>query len=290
MLLDVTIHAPAKVNLGLKVFPKRADGFHNIESIFQTVGLKDTLNVQVIPEDNKCIVDAGSLILPESNTFTTTYNAFCRLTGIHTGVKVTLKKVIPLGGGLGGGSSDGAYFLKALAMIHDVELTDELADAVAAEVGSDVFFFLHSGENEINSGCAVVTGRGEFVKQIHPREDLYFILIFPQIHSSTKEAYGLVDSSYEAGVFTSCPELTDLEAIYRSPLKGWTFANSFTSVLVQKYPVIGKAIEDLRNSGCPWADMSGSGATVFGVFDSKSDAEKSFVQLQKSWNHCILLR
>lgn len=288
MLVDIQILAPAKVNLGLKVYPKREDGFHNIESIFQTVKLYDKLTVSPILKKNTCKVTSLGLELPETNTLTLTYKAFCALTGCDFGVKVTLEKHIPSGGGLGGGSSDAAYFLKALAELNGVFLDKDLADGVATKVGSDVFFFLHSGEDEYKNGCAVVTGRGEIVKKIEPRKDLYFLLVFPEVFVSTKEAYGLLDDSYSEGKFISCPKLTELEMIYRSPVKEWTFANSFTPVLLQKYPEIGRALGDVKKSGAVWADMSGSGATVFGVFDDKEKATKAFTLLKKSWPHCVL--
>ena len=286
---DIEILAPAKVNLGLKVLPKRSDGFHNIESIFQTVRLYDKLTVSLSGQNNKCLVEApGFSGMPAENTLTKTYKSFCALTGCVSGVKVILEKHIPSGGGLGGGSSDAASFLKALAQLNQISLTDELADSVAAQVGSDVFFFLHSGGNQNKSGCAVVTGRGEVVKPIQPRKDLFFLLIFPDVHSSTKEAYELLDKSYKENSFTVCPDLTDLENIYNSPVKNWSFANSFTSVLLQKYPEIGSALRNVKNSGALWADMSGSGATVFGVYDSKQNAEKAYSLLKKSWNFCVL--
>lgn len=286
---DIQILAPAKVNLGLKVLPKRADGFHNIESIFQTVRLYDKLTVSVLPEKNTCAVFApGFNDLPAENTLTKTYSSFCSLTGCSTGVKVFLEKHIPSGGGLGGGSSDAAYFLKVLAKINKIDLSSELADKVASQVGSDVFFFLHSGEEQDKSGCAVVTGRGEFVRQILPRNDLFFLLVFPGVHSSTKEAYSLVDKTYEAGSVLDCPNLADLETIYRGPVKDWTFVNSFTSALLQKYPKIGLALRDVKNSGALWADMSGSGATVFGVFETKQSAENAYSLLKKSWSNCVI--
>ncbi|WP_178843621.1 4-(cytidine 5'-diphospho)-2-C-methyl-D-erythritol kinase [uncultured Treponema sp.] len=286
---DIQILAPAKVNLGLKVLPKRADGFHNIESIFQTVRLYDVLTVRQTDRKNTCEVFApGFSDLPAENTLTKTYRAFCSLTGCTSGVTVTLEKNIPSGGGLGGGSSDAAYFLRVLSKINGIELKKELADGVASLVGSDVFFFLHSGAEKDRSGCAVVTGRGEFVRQILPRNDLFFLLVFPGVHSSTKEAYELVDKTFEAGGETDCPSLADLESVYRSPVKDWTFANSFTSALLQKYPKIGLALRDVKNSGALWSDMTGSGATVFGVFEKKQDAEKAYSLLKKSWPLCVI--
>ena len=288
MLDGIKILAPAKINIGLCVLPKRADGFHNIESIFQTVGLYDVLKVTLSEQKNTCVVRCGNVLLEQNNTITLTYNTFCHLTGCSSGVVVDLEKHIPMGAGLGGGSSDAAYFLKALACLNKVELTDSLADQVASQVGSDVFFFLHSGEGKNKKGCAIVTGRGEFVRRILPREDLFFLLIFPEVHSSTKEAYELVDRSYEAGSKSPCPNLAELESVYNGPVQKWTFVNSFTSVLVQKYAVIGKALQDIKMSGALWADMSGSGSTVFGVFSSKEEAQRAQVLLKKSWNHCVL--
>ena len=289
MLSGITVQVPAKVNLGLNVLPKRADGYHNIESIFQTINLCDTITVLLDEKQNSCCIACEELDLPLNNTISSTYKAFCQLTGCTAGVMVNLTKRIPSGGGLGGGSADAAYFLKALAYLTGVKLTDSLADGVASQVGSDVFFFLHSGESEGKTGSAIVTGRGEFVKPIRPRNDLFFVLVFPGVHSSTKEAYELVDKAYSNNQKVICPKISELEAVYNRPVKEWTFANTFTSVLVQKYTVIGDALEDIRKSGALWSDMSGSGATVFGVYESEQSAKKACEQLHKSWSHCVLV-
>ncbi len=289
MLSDIQILCPAKVNLGLRVYPKREDGFHNIESIFQTVNLCDRLTISRISEENKCVVvSPGFDDLPYDNTISKAYKAFCSLTGCSAGVKVLLEKTIPSGGGLGGGSSDAACFIKAFSALNQIELTDYVADKTAEKTGSDVFFFLHSGEKKGRNGCAIVSGRGEIVKPIKPRNDLYFVLIIPPVHSSTKEAYELVDSSYEEGRETSYPKLTDLEAIYNGPVEKWSFINTFSSVLMQKYPVIKNALQDLKKSGASWADMSGSGSVVFGVFESLQSAQNARKLLEKSWNRCVI--
>lgn len=283
MMSKLHLFASAKVNLGLKVLPKREDGYHNLESIFQTTDLKDELFISTVSEKGVCSVDCQGMNLENDNTLTRTYNTYRKLTGFDLGVHVELKKGIPSGGGLGGGSSDAASFLKGLSILSGIELTDELADKVAGEVGSDVFFFLHSGETDSSSGAAIVSGRGDICKRITPRKDLYFVLVFPEVHSSTKEAYALIDESYESGKFTVCPAYEELEKIYNSPVKEWSFANSFTHVLVDKYPQIGKAIDDMKRSGALWADMSGSGATVFGAFESSVAAQKAKNLLQQSW-------
>lgn len=288
MFESIELLTPAKVNINLNVLPKREDGFHNIESIFQTINFYDKIKVNLLSEKNKVTITCRELKLPEENTFTKTYKTFSTLTGINNGVHIELQKNIPTGGGLGGGSSNGAFFLEALCKLNKIELTESLKDEVASKVGSDVFFFLKSGFNQTTCGCALVSGRGEFVKKIKPRNDLFFVLIFPKVHSSTKEAYDLLDKTYEAGNKTSCPKLADLESIYNSSVRSWTFKNCFTSVMMLKYAVIGKALQDIKNSGAEWADMSGSGATVFGVFTSKNAAELALAQLKKSWDYCVL--
>lgn len=287
MLYGIEIRAPAKVNIGLKVLPKRLDGFHNIESIFQTAALYDDLYVECVPENDHCTISCEGFALPPENTITTAYRAFCNLTGVHSGVTVKLVKRIPAGGGLGGGSSDAASFLQAFARLTNTELTSGLADKTAALVGSDVFFFLHSGFGLDRPGCAVVTGRGENVQAIKPRTDLHFVIICPGVRSSTKEAYGLVDESIAAGESVACPEYAELEKMYNGPVSDWTFANSFTPVLVKKYPEIGNAILDIRKSGAIWSEMSGSGSSVFGIYDSAISARSACSVLQRNWKNCV---
>ena len=286
MLLEVKVRAPAKVNIGLRVYPRREDGFHDIESIFQTISFYDDIDVKLLLEKNVCRVYCAQMQLPAHNTITAAYTAFCRLTGKTDGVQVTLTKRIPAGGGLGGGSSDAAAFIKALATLTKTELTLELADAVSASVGSDVFFFMHCAEDK--SGAAVVTGRGDVVLPIEPRTDLYFVLIMPDVHSSTKEAYTLVDNILEEEADFQFPPLKELTKLYYGPLKSWTFANAFTLALKRKYPVIGDALQDIPKSGAVWAEMTGSGAVVFGAYDSAVAAKTAYDLLRKSWKRCVL--
>lgn len=298
MSFDVCVKAPAKVNIGLKVLKKQVAGrrkcnnsYHNIESIFQTVDYSDILRIRRVPQKG-CVVHCSQMVLPLENTLTKTYEAFYSETKIDFGVEVELDKVLPAGGGLGGGSSDGASLLKGLADLAELSLTDSLADAVAEKVGSDVFFFLHCGYFQNGRGCALVSGRGEVVEAIEPRTDLSFVLIFPGVHSSTAEAYSLVDEAYESGAYNpdfldSFPDFMELKRLYYGFVGAWKFANSFTPVLSNKYPAIGQALADILECGADWADMSGSGATVFGVFESSAAAEVALEKCRKKWK-CVL--
>lgn len=278
----------AKVNLGLKVLPKRADGYHEIESIFQLIPLSDQLQVQCIPNKPECKVVCSGMELPQKNTLTAAYKAFRTLTGISDGVSVVLKKNIPSGAGLGGGSSDAAALVRVLCKMFNKNLTDSQLAQIASSVGSDVFFFLLCKANG-NSGCAIVSGRGENVYPISPRRDLHFVLINPCVHSSTAKAYELVDGFNKLETIESFPEFSALEAIYRKSPKEWSFLNSFSEPLKKEYPVIAEVIEDIRKTGALFVQMTGSGSSVYGVFSDKLAAERAFNELCGKWKLCFLL-
>lgn len=284
MITEVCEFAPAKVNFNLRVLPEQKDGFHNIESIFQLVTLADQLNVRVADTKNSCTVLCGDMSLPENNTISLSYEAFCSEVGHDVpGISVELMKRIPSGGGLGGGSSDAAALVRALESVSGITLSVRQKEHIASRVGSDVFFFMLCGPE----GCAAVTGRGEVVQPLHARNDLYMLLVFPGVKSLTKEAYALVDGYFASGKTVVCPACADLETVYNSPVKSWNFANSFTPSLVSRYPEIGCALDDLRRAGALYQEMSGSGSTVYGIFPSLEEAEKARSVLAERWKGCV---
>ncbi|MCR5290629.1 MAG: 4-(cytidine 5'-diphospho)-2-C-methyl-D-erythritol kinase [Treponema sp.] len=280
MLPDIRELAQAKINIGLRVFPVREDGYHDIESIFQTVNVADEVVVSIQEGKGNCTVFCDAVALPKKNTITAAYEAFCAETGFDLSVRVNVIKRIPLGGGLGGGSSDAAACIRALCKQADTELSMEQLDRLASKIGSDVFFFLHCA----HPGCAIVTGRGEKIRTIEPRNDLYVLLLFPGVQSSTKEAYGLVDEYLKAGEVVTYPMLADLESMYRSPVDNWKFCNTFTPSIGLRYPQINEALQAVKSVGASFADMTGSGSTVFGIFNSEKSVEDACVVLAKSWN------
>lgn len=285
MLTELCVKAPAKINLGLQIFPKREDGFHNIQGIFQAIGLCDELHIKLLDEKNVCRVFCPSLVLPEKNTITSTYVACAELFGRDLpGVSVELTKRIPAGGGLGGGSSDGAFFLHGLMTLCKTKLSMDEADAIASEVGSDVFFFLRCLEDF--TSAAVVRGRGEKVLPVRSRKDLHIVLVFPGVHSSTAEAYALVDKYRVGNESTDYLAVDELERVYNLSVGEWTFVNDFTKVICMKYPLVNKALNDIKLSGAMFADMSGSGATVFGVFESEEKARRAECKLSEMWQVC----
>lgn len=271
----------AKVNFNLKVLPVREDGFHNLESIFQTVSLCDKLIVKKAKQKG-CEVICDSMQLPPKNTLTLAYNAFCEVTEIKVpGIKVVLKKGIPSGGGLGGGSADAGALIRILQKMCKIKLSDLQLDYIAGKTGSDVFFFVHC--NYKGTGCALVSGRGEVIRPITPRKGLHLAMIFPGVSSSTKEAYSLVDDMLNKGDFLEYPDFSKLEEIYRQDPEEWSFNNTFSPVLENKYAQIKNALEDLKKTGAVYSAMSGSGSTVFGVYSSRRQAVKAIKQLKSTW-------
>lgn len=284
---SITVPAPAKINLGLRVFPKRTDGYHDIQSVFQTVRLFDELTVTVTGEKNRCVVECSELQLPEENTFTAAYKAFCVLTGINEGVRVLVTKRIPAGGGLGGGSSDASSFIQSLDNLFGTKLDFFSLSQIAGKVGSDVFFFTNALSADggkrfrhFEPYAAYVEGRGEKVKQIECRNDFSVLLVFPGVSVSTKIAYGLVDREIEKHGFKSGE---NPEKIYSEKVCGWNFVNDFTKPVAEEYVQVAKALEKLRGLGADFVDMSGSGSTVFGVFENEKDALKAKRVLEQDY-------
>ena len=198
------------------------------------------------------------------------------------GVKVQITKGIPDGGGLGGSSSDAAALVRGLEKLCGITLSTEQLDFIADKTGSDVFFFLHCDSK--GTGCALVSGRGEVVKKINPRYDLFLLLIFPEVRSSTKLAYELVDEYLAKGNEKNRSTLDELENIYRTPVEKWTYINTFSYALRDEFLELEKAAKDLQEFGALFVQMSGSGSTMYGVFSNEQQAIYARNLLAETWN------
>jgi 4-diphosphocytidyl-2-C-methyl-D-erythritol kinase len=270
------------LNLHLEVYPKRSDGYHPIKSIFQTISLVDDLVVSLSGKSLSCVVECDAMQLPVENTLTKTYRLFCQISGVTAGVRVKLTKRIPSGAGLGGGSSDAATFLLILNRMFDYPLGLNQLEEIANLVGSDVLFFL-------SGGAAVVTGRGDIVEPIKPREDFCIVVVYPDVHCSTPESYGLVDEYFALGKTVNETALQDLEKMYYEPISEWRFLNTFTNPVATKFPVIFDVMKSLENLGADYVQMSGSGSTVFGVFSNFEVGKDACTNLKRFWNKCYCL-
>lgn len=252
----------AKINLGLYIKEKRRDGFHSIESIFQTISLKDTLYFKLggnkieISSDNPYLpVGSGNLIYKAANMFKEKGNE-------KLGIKIKIKKNIPIGAGLGGGSSNAAVTLLTLnSLLKHPKNTEELTEC-AKKLGSDVPFFL-------KGGTALVKGRGEKILWEKDIPTFTILLAIPSFSISTKDAYDWWDKEKKQTLTK-----TDLSLILHDMQEGkreifCELENSFCGLIIKKYPQVKKLMKKLRKLKPINVLLSGSGPAIFAVFGSE---------------------
>jgi len=293
-MTTLTLKAPAKINLHLQVKEKRTDGFHELDSVFAALDFGDVLHFESLGEslshDGELLIemdappDTRQALPPSKNIISRAVALFRERTGFHTGLKIRLEKRIPLGGGLGGGSSDAASTLLALNTLAGDRSSGVApldADALAelgAVLGSDVPFFL--------MGCAAarVGGRGETVQPLKIPPGLWIVLVNPGFSSDTGEAFRLLDQFRAETAETA--EIAAGIAVPDTP-GDWPFTNDFLPVFLRN-PAHNTAYQNmlgqLREQGAEFAGLSGAGSTCFGVFTDRGRAQKAQERLQLQWN------
>ena len=259
------VRAYAKINLGLHVLGKRPDGYHNIETVFRLINLYDEL--EMVQNDGGIHFSSDRAELPSDGTNLCLRAAILLrdLTGCHTGVEMTLTKRIPIGAGLGGGSSDAAAVLRGLTKLWSLDINADELQTISSTLGSDVPFFF-SGQT------AYATGRGEMLERIEVLLPYSILVATPQIHVSTAWAY----STVKLNPTQKRPNLKELlSRNVRDPATlQRDLANDFEETVFEKYPEIPKLKEALLSGGAEVALMSGSGSSVFGFFSAPEKARK----------------
>lgn len=251
-----------KINLGLQIISKRRDGYHNIQTCFYPVPWKDILE---IIKAKTFAFSCSGISIPgkeEDNLCVKAYQLLQNDFGLSP-VHIHLHKVIPTGAGLGGGSSDAAFALRVLNSIFDLKLSQQQLREYASRLGSDCSFF-------IEDMPMLGTGRGEELSPASINlKGLFLVLVKPEIHISTAEAY--------AGINPQQPSLS-LPEILALPVTKWknSLVNDFEESVFKKHPAISSLKESLYQHGAIYASMSGSGASVFGIFSSPVDLFKEF--------------
>lgn len=248
-----------KINLGLFVTEKRIDGFHNIESIFLPIEWSDVLEINFADGREFSLESTGRTIdAPMQENII--YKAFQLMKTKYDipNLAVHLLKQLPTGAGLGGGSADGAFAIKAINEICHLNLDTNEMENLAAQLGSDCPFFIR------NTPC-LVKGRGEILQPIDvDLTDYYVGLIHPGIHVSTPQAYSKIKP--QAATF-------DLNEIMSVPVEEWqhVLRNDFELPVFSMFSIISDIKEEMYNEGAIYASMSGSGSAVFGLFKQKPD-------------------
>ena len=263
---SVTIHAFAKINLSLRVGDVRADGYHPVQTLLQGIDLFDTVRIVRRPGPFEIRCETKGVPLDRTNLVWQAADVFWQTTGRDgepRDVLVTLRKGIPMQAGLGGGSSDAAAALHGLGRIWQRRVPDGALHAMAAQLGSDVPYFLIGG-------TSLGLGRGE---EVYPLEDLprlWVVLALPPFGVSTRDAYAWLDEKRLREPFSRESNETGSGSLFPHV----TLVNDLEAPVVARHPVIGSVKERLAKSGALVAAMSGSGSTVFGVFRSAAGAAR----------------
>jgi 4-diphosphocytidyl-2-C-methyl-D-erythritol kinase len=263
-----------KINLGLKITRKRPDGYHDLETVFYPLPYQDVLEVIQDQKSGLTFTQSGLTISGDSssNLCVKAYQLLKEIKPDLPSTLMHLHKVIPMGAGLGGGSSDGTFALKLLNDKYQLGLTEtELID-LSLKLGSDCPFFV------LNKPC-IAKGRGELMQPIElDLSKYFFVLIHPGIHISTAAAF--------AGM-KPAPSKTPLEKTVSRPINEWKdlLVNDFEKPVFALHPLIEKLKAGLYEMGAVYASMSGSGSSLYGIFEQRPDVVSKELQ---QFDHIIL--
>jgi len=270
---EVRIPACAKINLRLEILGKRADGYHELRTIFQTVSLKDLLHLKSTRKPGINLKIRGNELLSnepiEKNLVYRAVDALQRELEIKTGVAIELRKNIPTGRGLGGGSSDAAAALLGYLRLVKKQIALERLFEIAATLGADVPFFLEGGR-------ALGIGKGDEIYSLPNISKLHLLVVSPKsIHVPTPEAYRWLKSAQLTNSADN-PRLYRFCALAWS-LQGGPLLNDFEEVVFQQHPRLAEIKRVLLQNGASEALLAGSGSAVFGVFPSPAKARRAVV-------------
>jgi 4-diphosphocytidyl-2-C-methyl-D-erythritol kinase len=268
MMQTLHLESPAKINLRLEILKKREDGYHELRTILQKINLYDQLHFCL--EEKKGIfitTDHPDLPLGKKNLVYKAVQSLLERSDFRGGVHIKIEKRIPLGAGLGGGSSNAAAALKAMNQLLKTDLTERELMRIGSKIGADIpFFFLE--------GAAVALGIGERLRKID-LPVLWYVLIYPNFEVSTRWAY-------ENFVLTRRQFHFNLHQLLKIPNEIYRLLwNDLEEVVSEKYPQIGVMKKILCSAGALGASMTGSGPTVFGVFSEEGGASEAYKEVKR---------
>jgi 4-diphosphocytidyl-2-C-methyl-D-erythritol kinase len=283
------IRAHAKINLHLGILGRRADGYHEVETVLQTLALHDTLTCETYDGPFALTCDRPDVPVDASNLVWRAASLLAERVGQPAlatyGTRIAIEKRVPMQAGLGGGSADAASTLLVLAKVWQLDVDGETLRQVGSRLGADVPFFFEGG-------TALGTGRGDALRPLPDVPASAVVVVMPPFGVPTAEAYRWHDEAVETGraagremrhdglaVAAAAADVPGARAIGRWPEAAWQWAawfgrcrNDFEPVVGERYPVVTEAIARLTASGARLAALSGSGAALFGLFDTDAAA------------------
>jgi 4-diphosphocytidyl-2-C-methyl-D-erythritol kinase len=270
-------HSYAKINLCLHVTGKRPDGFHNIYSLFCAISLHDTLTIELA--ESSSIVSTGIAAPTGDDNIVMAVDAIlCKDYGLTKHFKLTIDKHIPIGAGLGGGSSNACTYLELVNEAASLGLTREQMRNILSQVGSDAAFFLYRP-------FAIGEGRGELLTSVNIEAKLHFVLINPHIFISAASAYK--DTNL---ILTSEADLPKMPNFNRLDNILTLMANDLERPIFAKYPLLVELCRALEAAGAAKAMMSGSGSTVFGIFKDSIAQEAAYTELSRRYPEYLVIK
>ena len=278
--MKIKFKTPAKINLGLHIHGKREDGFHELETIFQMVSLFDDVELELLSSGIKLECDTPGIPTDDTNLVCKAALLLRKSYQVEgKGVSIRLKKKIPCGAGLGGGSGNAAGVLMGLNRLWDLNIEREKLFTLAAELGSDVPFFL-------TSPCALGKGRGERLKVLEPCSKFQVLLVFPGFPIATSWVYQnlrlkLTKRPNNISILRKNLSLSDITSL------GSQLYNDLESVVIQKFPEVKVVKDELWAWGALGVLLSGSGSAVFGIFDDPEKAQVACASLNGDWERVV---
>ena len=293
---SLVIFSPAKLNLFLDVLNKRSDGYHNLLTLFERISLCDTIRLTKLQSDEIVVSSSDPLLPSDKRNLAFQAAELIRFSqGITQGVKIEIEKNIPMGGGLGGGSSNAASVLVGLNKLFGLKLRPEILLSYANRLGSDVAFFV--------LGKPFALGRGKGgdleVLKVSKNIQLWHILFIPPIQVLTKEVYSLWDKEKisaqrahepreilaltkkapNVNILLSCLQKNKLSLLNRH------IYNRLSETVMKSYTSVSDLKSDLLKSGLKYVHMSGSGSTLFTTFKKEKEAQRIFDILKDRFSH-----
>ena len=258
---DVIVKSFAKVNIGLQVRSKRNDQYHNIQTIFQEINLYDSLKVTKINKGIDFKSNVSWLKNEESNLCVKAYKRMSSIYNIG-GIKIDLTKRIPVYAGLGGGSSNAAKVLSCINKLYNLRLSSQNLESIGSRLGADVPFF-------INGGAQLGEGIGDQLTPIKHKFNQKFLIVFPNISIETSWAYSKIKTTLDK----SKKFVNLYDCLKKKEISFENFDNDFEKIIIPAYPEIGNLISIIRENNARLSSLSGTGSTVFGIFDDEATAK-----------------
>ena len=266
MMNKVIINSNAKVNIGLKVLKEREDGYHDIVTVFQEINLFDIISISKKSKGCDFNSNATWLMNDKTNLCVIAYEAMKKKFDID-GVDIDLTKNIPKGSGLGGGSSNAASIMKGIRELYSLNISDKELEDIASQIGADVPFFIR-GAIQLGEGV------GDRLTPLKINISGKYLIIIPDTEIDTSWAYSKFKNDLDSSILPiNFASLSNEKTISLDKLQ--FFENDFESIVVPTYPEIGKIKEALHALGAGFASLSGSGSTVFGIFNDDLSLDKA---------------